>query len=110
MTVPVSKLHFTYYSILPRSPVSIEWKPTRKLELISLPEVTAEIAPGEDVKGLRLAVVGPGLKISEEFDMEDEAGFITLKSLIRREVLRNLENSEGHLMYSITIAVMSPAS
>ena len=56
-------------------------------------------------------MIGPGLKISEEFDMEDEAGFITLKSFIRREVLRNLENSEGHLIYSITIAViMSPAS
>jgi len=73
-------------------------------------EVRAEIASGEDIKGLRLTMIGPGLKISEEFDIEDEAGFITLKLLIKREVLRNLKNSKRHLKYSITIAIMSPAS
>jgi len=67
-----------YYIFVLFSIIIVFYNRNRRIKII------AEIAFREDVKSLRLITMGPNLEINEEFDMEDDVGFITFKLFIKK--------------------------
>jgi hypothetical protein len=101
-------IEFVYRVILSRTPVYLckGWQPNGKFQEKSLRELLTELPLEGTIKGLTFVLEGPGMRIEEQIEAEDENHFESMKRHFNKRIracLANWSPSKGPLMVEIEI-------
>jgi hypothetical protein len=102
------KIKVEYFVVLSRSPVyeSKGWQPEGNFQEKTLLQLLRQLPLHGDIKGLIFTLEGPGLKMEQRIDSEDESGFETMKrrfSKMMRVSLASHSDTEKVLIFEIEI-------